>query len=397
MISERRMKIGLLGFDFCCPNKGCEALCYSFIEIIRQIASNNVSVEFYSFSGSQMEGIRNYWPTMKIQGMTIHLKRPGSILQYMRELKTCDVVFDVTYGDAFSDIYGKRWNFITNFLKQLVLWSGTSLILLPQTYGPFQNRALRKWSVHLVRKVRAAYARDRDSAIWMNQLSGRTIVSAIDMAFLLPYHSVDLQGSAGKGKTTVGLNVSSLLYDSIFAEKNHFGLTVDYRHYINELIQALLRKPSVEVHLIAHVVDSQHPESPENDYRVIQSLHQRYPETFLAPAFRTPMEAKSYISGLDVFCGARMHATIAALSTGVATIPFSYSKKFEGLFESLAYPYLIHGRSMETKEALQKTLYFVENRSALQIAAQQSAEKAADILRKFMEDLKDKLLACGKR
>ena len=33
-----------------------------------------------------------------------------------------------------------------------------------------------------------------------------------------------------------------------------------------------------------------------------------------------------------------MHATIGAISSGVATIPFSYSRKFEGLFGNLEYP-----------------------------------------------------------
>jgi polysaccharide pyruvyl transferase WcaK-like protein len=40
------------------------------------------------------------------------------------------------------------------------------------------------------------------------------------------------------------------------------------------------------------------------------------------------------ISKMDWFCGTRMHATIAGLSTGVPTATISYSDKALGVFES---------------------------------------------------------------
>ena len=63
------------------------------------------------------------------------------------------------------------------------------------------------------------------------------------------------------------------------------------------------------------------------------------PRAIVAPAFRTPVEAKSYIAGMDFFAGARMHACIAAVSSGVPVYPLAYSRKFNGLFvETLGYP-----------------------------------------------------------
>ena len=50
------------------------------------------------------------------------------------------------------------------------------------------------------------------------------------------------------------------------------------------------------------------------------------------------MEAKSHISGMDFFIGSRMHACIAAYSSGVPVFPLGYSRKFTGLFaEKLGY------------------------------------------------------------
>jgi polysaccharide pyruvyl transferase WcaK-like protein len=45
-----------------------------------------------------------------------------------------------------------------------------------------------------------------------------------------------------------------------------------------------------------------------------------------------PREAKWAIGQLDWFCGTRMHSTIAALSSGVATAALSYSYKTRGVF-----------------------------------------------------------------
>ena len=46
----------------------------------------------------------------------------------------------------------------------------------------------------------------------------------------------------------------------------------------------------------------------EDDYRVALRLADEFPGTTVAPRFADPSAAKSYISGLDFFCGSRMHA-----------------------------------------------------------------------------------------
>jgi polysaccharide pyruvyl transferase WcaK-like protein len=77
------------------------------------------------------------------------------------------------------------------------------------------------------------------------------------------------------------------------------------------------------------------------------------------------MEAKSYISGMDLFIGARMHATIAAISSGVPVIPFSYSRKFEGLFSSLGYPYVVQGTKWESQKAIDETIGWIDSLNVL--------------------------------
>jgi polysaccharide pyruvyl transferase WcaK-like protein len=54
----------------------------------------------------------------------------------------------------------------------------------------------------------------------------------------------------------------------------------------------------------------------------------------VAPVLRAPGETKWLISQLDWFCGTRMHATIAALSSGVPVSAVAYSGKVQGVFET---------------------------------------------------------------
>ena len=66
--------------------------------------------------------------------------------------------------------------------------------------------------------------------------------------------------------------------------------------------------------------------------------------------FESAIEAKSYIASMDLFSGARMHATIAATSSGVPVIPVAYSRKFNGLYDTLKYKYYIDAKADITLE-----------------------------------------------
>ena len=54
------IKIGLLGFDFKAPNKGCEALSYAFIEMLSDIS--NESMEIHVFSYGELGDIPRQYP-----------------------------------------------------------------------------------------------------------------------------------------------------------------------------------------------------------------------------------------------------------------------------------------------------------------------------------------------
>lgn len=108
------------------------------------------------------------------------------------------------------------------------------------------------------------------------------------------------------------------------------------------------------MHLVSHVITDRY--AIEDDYRASLSVKSKFPECVLAPKFSSPVEAKSYISNLDFFTGARMHATIAAFSSGVPVVPVAYSRKFSGLYGTLGYKNLVDGQSDTTQAAIDTIL-----------------------------------------
>ena len=75
---------------------------------------------------------------------------------------------------------------------------------------------------------------------------------------------------------------------------------------------------------------------------------------------------------MDIFIGSRMHSTIAAFSSNVITIPISYSRKFEGLFNSLNYPFVINGREETNVHAFDKIKDYVNDTIKLEEIQKQS-------------------------
>ena len=142
------------------------------------------------------------------------------------------------------------------------------------------------------------------------------------------------------------------------------------------------------MHIIPHVIDLENPNHRENDYRICLELKEKYGEQIvIAPPFETPIDAKSYISNMDIFIGARMHSTIAAISSGVATIPFSYSRKFEGLFGTLDYKYLISAREISTDVAMENVKLWIKDYKDVKHKGEIAVSKALEKLEPLERDL----------
>lgn len=146
-----------------------------------------------------------------------------------------------------------------------------------------------------------------------------------------------------------------------------------------EVLDALTARDDIKVHLIAHVVDAQR--ANDSDGWIVDDLAARYPKAVRVPDFDGPSDAKSYISGLNLLIAARMHACIAAFSSGVPVIPVAYSRKFTGLFDDLlGYRHTLPQHGQIGTDAVHFILDRVDRRGELAANVKAGNLKVAQLL-----------------
>ena len=387
------MRICLMGVDFTNANLGCQALGYSMLKIASDICNERgdkliVTAIVYN---AHKEAIYDK-NSIEMSYICVRPKSLSFYKSYLHCLSNADMVIDFTGGDSFSDIYGAKNFIVGSLLKNIAIHSKAPLVLGPQTIGPFYRKWVKIWSSRILKKADFVFVRDEQSFQYAQQISGISAMLTTDVAFELPYTVSETNNASEKKR--VGINPSGLLWfkTKTFDSKKH--VTVDYREYLTGVINHLSNSEEYEIHLIPHVFTPTTTEydedcTEENDMQACFHIQKMFPNVIVEKELHNPMEAKSIIASMDVFTGARMHATIAAFSSGVPVIPFSYSRKFEGLYGSLDYEYLINGTSMSTGTAVAKTIEWIEQSAKLKV----KLNACLPIVNKKIGDFKDKLIA----
>ncbi|CAM3029537.1 Polysaccharide pyruvyl transferase domain-containing protein [Sphingomonas antarctica] len=273
------------------------------------------------------------------------LASPGG---YWAAIGKADVVLDIGAGDSWADIYGKKRFAYLWATKMAAIARGKPLVFSPQTIGPFSPGPLKSLAAIAQGRATAIVARDPQSFAVARAMTPKArVLEAVDVAFALPFDR-PLRNPAAAPR--VGINVSGLLFNGGYKGGNDYGLDVDYAALSRALIEALLAE-GVTVELITHVNAPHIPR--DDDGAVADQLALEFPGVLRVPDFASPSAAKSHIAGLDFLVAGRMHACIAAFSSGVAVVPVAYSRKFSGLFEGvLGYKHLVPVKGLSTADAL---------------------------------------------
>jgi colanic acid/amylovoran biosynthesis protein len=352
------LRIGLLWHAAAAGNLGVGALSVGSIALARAAAARAGVEPHFTIIGPREAGT----PYITDAGLrTITGRYLTAAAGYRADLANLDIILDIGAGDSFADIYPDRRFAYIIATKALAILAGKPLVLAPQTIGPFTRQPHTRLAAWACRRAAVVFARDPLSFAVLRRLSPRADArQAIDVAFALPY---DPPVRTPGAPTRIGINVSGLLINGGYAGNNQYKLGFDYAALTRALIAAFIAMPATEVHLIAHV---NAPATPrDDDGAACDALHAAFPQTRRQPDFASPSAAKSFIAGLDFLVAARMHATIAAYSAGVAVVPISYSRKFEGLYQGLDYPWLVPATGMDTAAATAFVLDAFARRDAL--------------------------------
>lgn len=274
-------------------------------------------------------------------------------------------VLDVSGGDSFSDIYG--WHRFRTVCapKRLALAAKRPLVLLPQTYGPFADPKAAEEAKRLVLASTQAWARDPDSFAGLRALLGSAFdperhLDGVDLAVLLQPETPGtltppLAALLDSDPRPIGVNVSGLLWN----HAARFGLTADYRRAMSVLVQRLADGDSPVV-LVPHVLGSKPGMESDNiaSEELVASLPERTrARVHVVEGLSNASHAKWIIRRCAWFIGGRMHATIAALSSGVPCAAVAYSHKFRGVFATMGAPDgVLDARGLTTQALVEAAL-----------------------------------------
>lgn len=314
-------------------------------------------------------------------------------------LLSADLICDITGGDSFSDIYGIQRLFRNFLIKSLCLLIKKPFILLPQTYGPFQRWISRWFARYVLRRSTAIYARDQKSITLVENLLSRVgenipLQLCPDVAFLLEptRPSVDVVERVEQikkdNKRIVGLNISGLLYHGGYTLDNMFGLKCDYKQLCRQIVEYFTTHDAF-VFLIPHVLTREIP--IEDDLQACKKICAQLPDavrkkTIILDRGYNQNEIKYLIGLCDFFIGARMHATIAALSQCVPAVGLAYSDKFRGVFETVGVQNCVFDmRSFDGAQILAEIIKVFENR---QIFSSQLKTKMPMVKKRIEETFK---------
>jgi colanic acid/amylovoran biosynthesis protein len=322
----------------------------------------------------------------------------GRWTPWIGALETTDIVGDVRGGDSFSDIYGMNRFFHGFLMAWTVILVKGNLVQFPQTFGPYKSSMSHALARYLLRRSSVVIARDEKSRQVAQELIGsrRQVWLSPDVAFSLETVrpgriEVDppLGGPIPSG--VIGVNVNGLMYNGGYTRANMFGLKLDYRSMLPALVTDLLTDNPGELWLVPHTYGP--PESVESDPEASRKVRAALPEAIrgrvrVVTGEYDCHEIKGVIGQCDFFVGSRMHSCIAALSQGVPCVGIAYSRKFEGVFDSVGMAdWVIDGRKLGNEEAIARVLELYQRRDEIRKTLKQNGQEA----KKRLEQIFDRL------
>ena len=430
-------KVCLLGASLDVGNMGVRALAASLIKLIVDckpkariflmygnrssgsrelcVSGRKVKVQVVNYRWSPKARLQEHllWILfMACLHRVIPMKYARSLIRrsapWLKTLVEADWIGDIRGGDSFSDVYGLGRFFLGSIPRIIVILMDKELVLLPQTYGPFKAKSSKRLARWIMARSSRLYSRDRSSMeVIRNSLGHRSNGNVIrfcpDVGFTLgathPDRSrIEPALDPIRKFTLVGLNVSGLLYMGGYTRNNMFGLRCDYKELVHELLRRFMKEPNVHLLIVPHVLGS-----AENEAAACRAVWRAGSEEYgdrvhLVTGGYDQSEIKGVIGLCDFFLGSRMHACIAALSQGIPTVGLAYSRKFQGVFQSIGMAHMVlEIRQLELRELLAECIErFKEREVAAKLLKKEIPKIQAEINVNFKQEfLADNIESSG--
>jgi len=278
-------------------------------------------------------------------------------VKLIKEIKSADLILSCGGGYLYSyNTHFPELGFLQNVAHiALAIFFGKTIILMPQSFGPFQN-SISRLVVKLIltsRFVKRVFVREQISMDILRSLCAGGISSKLticaDMAFLFNIEGNNVTNAIltqiENAKKIGPVAVFTLRYWDFPEEGDILEKTSRKNAYMDSLLEAVravVDKYKGTVVLVPHVVG---PEKAEDDRLVTEEFYKRVIEYLHVEGriiliksldILIPKDIVEIYSLADVVVATRFHSAIFALLSSVPVIAIGYQHKCMGILKMLS-------------------------------------------------------------
>lgn len=288
----------------------------------------------------------------------------------LQEYLKADLVVDLS-GDMLTEDYGPHVAYSHYLPILLAIMLRRPYVACAQSIGPFKlTRPLARF---ILNRAKFITVRDQISLDYLLSIGVRAelLNKTADMAFLLNPVSGEeaLRLLAEEGfepdpaRPLMGMSLSRLV-ESKYVKKNPNATTESMVDLFASVLDEIAELYGVDIVFVPHVTG---PAASKDDRRIHAEVAARmHSRNHVITREYTPSELKGIIGLFDTMFGARMHANIGALSSGIPTVAIAYSHKTPGIMSMLGQSELVVDiKNLDRAQILQKFEYLHANKAQI--------------------------------
>lgn len=357
------MIIELRGVNFI--NKGAELMLYAVLQ--RYKASNNVKVvanlRCGSFKQRTEAGLDNLaWIDIArapfVSKVIDHFF--GLVPQKTRRSfsifrdNEVDAVLDAS-GFAFSDQRGIYPSI--NMAKWTKRWKsqGKKVILLPQAFGPFENKIIRNSVLKIMENADLVFARDKVSYNYLTDIHG-----ASDRLKLAPDFTNLVVGQM-PDYWDISKRMVCIIPNYRMIDKTPDNVKASYIPFL-EICSRYLLDQGITPFVLIHETNQ--------DYQLAEELQKRLNKELLIIREDNPLYVKGIISSCFAVISSRFHGLVNSLSQGVPCLATGWSHKYQMLLEDYQCPECVVSTPSKSDEIIDKISMIISEPTRTQIINQ---------------------------
>ena len=375
--------IEIYGIGF--PNKGAELMLYAIVDQLKKQYGDDIAICCQPWQshidGYRILGHKNILQlgSLTFKGMDLSFLFNFLPLKLLKTFgivrpKDIDLVLDAS-GLRYSDSWGI--NAAKKSLKKYkkLAKKGKNFILMPQAFGPFENKELAKVIQEIVGLSSLCFPRDNVSYKNIIKICGES-----DKIIQFPDFT-NLATPESNFQTDHLQNVVMIIPNQRMLDKTESSVSNNYYNFLLNAGKYLLKKGE-------NLVILNHEGS--EDFNICKQLSSDLGGVEILNHWN-PLAIKAAIGRVKLLISSRFHGCVSGLSQGVPVIATSWNHKYEMLLKE----YNLGGNiiSLKNKEidfSLFESAIKFEDSNALQKESNK-IKKSTELMWKYVFSIVDKL------